>query len=101
MAAAKAVDTKETKIIRTTGKVEAVDPPADKKEGYTLKQMQTAVGGNIDYLAAGKFVFVVNDDGMLTKPLNEAATKAYNAIAVRKSEGLYGDVFVCLAKYFK
>lgn len=88
---------KNAMIIYTNGEVREVSPKTPPY--FSLKEMQTAVGGYIEnvYLDDGK-IMVVNEEGKLNNlPVNAVATELYN----NPLDVIVGDVLVADISFFE
>lgn len=84
--------------ILASGQVSLVPNPTEKK-GFKLSELQTFVGGYIDYVKPNRdLVMIVNDEGLMKCNRNDLATQIYQKY-VDPSGFIHGDVLVCPAKF--
>lgn len=93
------------KIIKADGAIIDVEPKNGKD--FSLKELQSIVGGYIDivYLKSGN-ILVVNDEGAINgMPLNKKATLLYNESlkeqGYNEPQYIFGNVLVCKSKEVK
>lgn len=78
------------KLYKSTGEVLEVSP--DKGKTFSLARLQELVGGYIEILPFGNWLFVCDEEGKLKgKPLNANATEE----ARRWFDPFVGDVLYC------
>jgi len=85
-------------LIKSNGEVTEVKPANGKT--FSLKELQTFVGGYIERFRAGKKVFNWNEDGrMMELPKNEKATDILylECDGLRNVQDIVGDVLICEA----
>jgi hypothetical protein len=85
----------ENYIIKTNGEKIAFEP-ANKKE-FTLKEVQTAVGGYIELIHLNKTHYmIVNEEGKLNQleANREATSFAYQNLALQPGDFIVGNVAV-------
>lgn len=89
-----------TRIIETNGTVTEVTPA--NGQAFSLKELQTMVGGYIEVLRTPKGIFVFNECGLIDglQP-NPKATKELQEQYEHPIQTLVGNVVVCEPKYFK
>lgn len=99
--------TKKAKLYKTNGVVTDIQPKNGKD--FSLKELQSYVGGTIDIqaLPSGR-VLVLNDNGKIDGlPKNEEATFVWKMeypitrYPVNNDELIVGDVIICDSKLIK
>ena len=86
-------------IAKANGTMQCVEPA--NKYDYTLKELQTIVGGHIEIVDLGKRYLVVNEEGKTMRmPYNTMATN-WMLVAVGGSDYIVGDALLCEKEHIK
>ena len=87
-------------IIRVTGESENVSPR--NGTDFSLEEAQGIVGGYVEVVNLSKTqIMIVNEEGAVNgMEYNEGATLAY-AMALGRTNPIFGDVLVCETKMFR
>lgn len=82
-------------LIKTDGTKEAFRP-LSKEKGYTLQELQKAVGGYIELVVlSGDTVMYLNEEGKIYDlPINEEATKLFREAHPNTNDYIVGNVIV-------
>lgn len=85
------------RLVRAWGEERYVRPT--KGEKFSLSELQTAVGGNIEIVRLSKnLLMVLDEEGKLKdKPLNLIATRLYRVLA-KIDDYIVGDVLIVPAQ---